>query len=679
MASPSQLKQDLYEVQIKVNQLTAQLGASLLPPNVTPLSPQSTNFFPPPPSNAPSAVNQLRNGEYSHSVNTWFLMVYDPTSDESYECALWFSNDEPVNGQLLSGDNSITTPGVDNTTLKAVGHPFYDPTYSDWDRSNGWARFQGTTSIDAPMPTNTKPGLTQYLGALLALNNENYPTVTYIMPADTLIYAGLWDDTVGQLDWLPGVFDFTFSAIQGTPAGTTERRYKIFARTDRGYTFLSDELIVADAPDDASFGTSSVYITWRSVPGILEYDVYRHDTGTSGEYQLLNSIGNGSTAYSDDGHILKEDVGSYPTPTNTAPIAFVATYPGDLDFVPINGTGDWIQLWLNIAIPTTYDMSNTTDAQWMRLYLSNALDRSVSDIVTTNGDATITSAVGSFTSADAGRDATLTDDDGNELETSIATYTSANSVELTDVWPYPDATGVTIYIVEGGDHGLLIDLCHTSFVGRGAFAPNPDDLNRSLQPQSAPNGSTQGGPGGGGGTDPGGGGVGGCITYALPVLSWVGESLKSIPLIGTRVGQLLESGNMQANIIQRMNFSTTDNLYIVRSENGVEIECSPRQPIVRSVNDTHGIAVRRCSVGDPWLTNINGRLVRSRIAEIIRTGKSANVAIPTLGPGHVFFAGKPWDKNFMAKMKRLVLEWLGRPTIAAGALHNAKNQENQID
>lgn len=679
MASDTQLKQDLYEVQVKVNQLTAQLGASLLPPNITPLSPPSTNFFPVSSTNSPSAVNQLRNGDYGHSVNTWFELAYSSVSAESYECALWFTSDKPVAGQLLSDETSYSNPGIDNSTLKAVGHPFYDPAYSDWDRTNGWARFQGTTSIDAPMPTNTKGGLTQYLGALLALNGASYPTVIYSLPANTLIYAGLWDNTAGQLDWLPGVFDFTFSSIQGTPTGTTERRYKIFARTDRGYSFLSAELVVADAPDDASFATSSVYMTWDAVPGVLEYDVYRHDTGTTGEYQLLNSIGNGSTAYSDDGHILSGDVGSYPTPTNASPIAYAATYPGDLEFVTINGTGNWAPLWLNIAIPTTYDMSVTTDAQWMRMYLSNALDRSVSDCVTTNGDATVTSAIGSFTTQDATRNVTLADSDGNSLDTSIAIYTSATSVELTDVWPYPNATAVTMFIEEGGDHGLLIDLIHSSFVGRAAFGYNADDLSRALQPQAAPTSSAQGGAGGGGGTSPGDGGiVEGCITYELPVLAWVGETMRSIPMIGTRVGQLLESGNMQANVIQRMNFSTTDNLYLVRSENGVEIECSPRQPIIRFVNDNRGVPVKNCKVGDPWLTSINGKLVRSRIAEIIQTGERANVGIPSLGPGHVFFAGRPWDKNFIAKIRRIVLEWFRGPQIVGGACHNRKNEDQQV-
>ena len=595
---------------------------TVLPPNTTPLSPPTTNFFPVPSVNSPSAVNQLRNGEYNNSANTWFEMVSDPTSDQGHECALWFSNDEPANGQLLSENDSITDPGVDNQTLKSVGHPFYDPEFSDWDRENGWARFQGTTSIDTPMPTNTKAGLTQFFGGLLALNNENYPTVTYIMPEDTLIYAGLWDDTVGQLDWLPGIFDFTFSAIQGTPSGTTERRYKIFARTDRGYSFLSDELVVANAPDDSSFATSSVYMTWRAVPGVLEYDIYRHDIGT-GDYFILDSIGNGSTAYSDDGHILKSAVG-YPTPTNPDPIAFVATYPGDLDSVPVNGTGDWEILWLNIAIPSTYDMSNTTAAQWLRLYMSKAMDRSIGDLQSTEGSTTVSASVDRFTALDNGRMATLTSGslvhgpeavtyvdaqnvtfatpveftspsvgaaatgslafnpvaqpaDGDTLTINGAVFTFRNSPvgayeiqigatrpdtaantqatlsasvdPLVTVASYGVVSAVvnityntdgtignsftlaisgsrpvlsgatltggaddneapTLYIVEGGDHGLLIDLVHSSFVGRAAFAPNPDDLNRALLPQSAPTGSSQGGPGGGGGITPGGGGTG---------------------------------------------------------------------------------------------------------------------------------------------------------------------------
>jgi len=669
-----QLEQDLYEVQIRLNELVQASGKDL-PPNVTPLSPQSTNFFPVPVVNSPSAVNQLRNGEYGHSVNTWFEIVAAPASDQGFECALWFSNSEPVNGQALSAENSITDPGVDNSTLKAAGHPFYDPEYSDWDRSNGWARFQGTTSIDAPMPTNTKAGLTQFFGGLLALNNEDYPTVTYHMPADTMIRGGLWDNTAGQLDWLPGIFDFTFSAIQGTPSGSTERRYKIFARTDRDYTFLSDELVIANAPDDASFATSSVYMTWRAVPGILEYDVYRHDI-TAGEFQLLNSIGNGSTAYSDDGHILKGDVGSYPTPTNAVPIAFVSTYPGDLDFVPVNGTADWIQLWLNIAIPQTYDMSQTTDAQWIRLYLSNALDRSVSDVVTTSADTTMTSAIGSFTALDAGRTVRLTDGE-NVLDTAINTYTNATTVELDDPWPYPNATDVTMYITGGGDHGLLMDLVHSSFVGRAAFAPNPEDLNRALQPQSSPTGSTQGGPGGGGSPEPGDGGVG-CVPLDTPVMMWLGERLKSIPLIRLLTGDGMFSGGLYVNSVQNVRILWADRLLRIRTENAIELYCTLKHPLIRTRTDSRGQMASKFREGDFVLTSINGKVERSRIVSIAEVTGKVQVGTPILNGTHWYFAGHRYPKNPYVRLRRFVLKLLRKPDVVGIGSHNIKIESGQV-
>lgn len=669
----AQLRQDLYEVQLRVNQLAGQI-TTILPTNITPLSPPTTNFFPAPVAVSPSAVNQIRNGEFGHSVNTWFEAAYLPMSDQNYECALWFSNDEPVLGQQLSENNSLTDPGIDNETLKFVGHPFYNPDFSDWDRENGLARFQGTTSIDAPFPSNfTKGNLTQYLGFLMARNADDYPTVTYHIPDNTILYAGIWDNTTGQLYWLPGVFDFTFSEVRGTPAVTAERRYKIFARTDRGYTFLSSELTIANAPTDASYATSDVYFTWSAVPGVLEYDIYRHNI-TAATYDLLDSIGNGSTAYSDDNHILEAGVAGYPTPTNSVPIAFVGTYPGDLEDVPVDGS-PWVVAWLNIATPTAYNMSLTTDKQWLRMYLSNALDRSVSDIVATMGDATITSAIGSFTAQDKDRVATLTDEDGNELVTSIDAYTNATEVELTDPWPYPNATSVTIYIEEGGDHGLLIDVLHTSFVGRSAFAPNPEDV-RELQPVAAPNGSSQGGPGGGGGIDPGGGGVG-CVTDSTPIITLNGNSLLARIFQLFKDGDWVESGNLNPNQVLEKRPTMIENVHILRTANNIEVECSPSSVWARGRNDRHGQKLTNFMQGDSILTMINGATEVTTVKEIISTSRREHGGTFSLSPGSYFFAGKRIYTSRREKVIMQIKRLLGIKDIAGVAHHNMAQKLEQ--
>jgi hypothetical protein len=134
----------------------------------------------------------------------------------------------------------------DNQTLKAFltmagVHTFYDPAFCDWDRQNGEARLQGTTTLDAPLPSNrlvTPNRAVEYFGCLIARRNT-----TIRIPATCHLFVGLWDNTSDppRPDWISADEAFTVSAIvRGFAPLVTERRYKIFAFTDRGYQYLSD-------------------------------------------------------------------------------------------------------------------------------------------------------------------------------------------------------------------------------------------------------------------------------------------------------------------------------------------------------------------------------------------------------------------------------------------------------
>lgn len=673
-----QLRQKVNRMQLEMQDLGGRIGA-IQPPFIgSPL----TGFVPPVGTTSPSAVNQVRNGEYGHSVDTWFDATPSPTLDEGKECAHWFSNDVPVAGQVLSFVNALTSSA--NKTLKAYGdfggvHSTYDPAYCDWDRNTGQARLHGLKSLDAPFPTNrvVVPNRSViYVGALIALRNEQIR-----VPSDCRIYAGIWDNTVSapRPDWVAGAAFAITGSVRGTPATTTERRYKVFASTDRGYTYLSSELTIAAAPSDAGFATADVFLTWKSIPGILEYHIYRHDI-TAAKYRKLVEIASGANNYVDNGAILpgQNDVGGYPAATSTTPLAYVATLENELSGLPIDELESWATLFLNIPIPSDYDVGTTTAEQVLRLGLTKALDREVLDAVVNNGSTNLDSATAIFTALDTGRTVVITK--GANTHTTTITFVDVDSVTLAVAWPHANAVGATLYIIGGGDHGILLDAIHVSYVSGAAFAPNGDDLNRltngGQNPIAAPNHSSQGGSGGDGGSEPGDGGIGrfeGCIAVDCPVNVWVGNSLESIAWKAITFGEALFSGDLRPNHVLRKPPARTLSLQLVRVRAtwlyDIEIPCSPGHPLITSMFDRKGRAVETQKAGDPVMISIDGKVARKRIREIVDTGEAADVGTFTLAPGHVYAAGRIHYRSFIHRLLAGIL----RLNPVVGVLsHNVK-------
>ncbi len=513
MDDQERLRADVRRLQLELNDLGGRLSTDQAPTISSPL----TSFHPIPVVAAPSAVNQVRNGEASHSNNTWYETVAAPTADKGKECAIWFSNDAPVAGQVLDFTTGITNST--NKTLKAFindggVHSTYSASYCDWDRSKGVIRLTGTKSLDQPLGNNriVSPNrAVQYIGMLIALRNT-----TIIIPSDLHIYAGIWDNTnsAPRPDWIRGTAFALTGSVRGTPATTTERRYKVLAFTDRGFTYLSTEVTLVSAPSDAGFSTSDVELTWKVVPGILRYSVYRHDI-TAAKYRLLRTDVIGGT-YVDNGALVDDDVGSYPSATDTLLKSYTATrtaappLSGDLDNLPVDGQ-PWAALFLNPATPSDYDQSTTTAEQVLRIGMTKALDRKMVDATSTAGSKTVGSVSGAFTASDTGRTATLYAADGTTIlhGPEALTFNDATHIDFaTNV--ATNQSNVVLYIAEGGDHGLLVDAIHMSYVSGAAFAPSSEDdrLTKGGQnPVSAPSSSSQGGAGGGGGSEGGGGGI----------------------------------------------------------------------------------------------------------------------------------------------------------------------------
>lgn len=662
MNKQEQLRADVSRLQLQLNDIGAQLGANQTQPPT--ISSPDKSFQPIPVTTSPSAVNQIRNGEASHSNNTWYEAVAAPTADKGKECGIWFSNDAPVAGQVLDFTTGITNPT--NKTLKAFVndggvHSTYNAAYCDWDRARGIIRLTGDKSLDQPLSSNrvvTPNRPVQYVGALIALLNS-----TIVIPSDCHVYAGIWDNTnsAPRPDWLQGSAFALSGSVRGTPAATTERRYKVLAFTDRGFTYLSTEVTLGSAPSDAAFATSDVFLSWRVVPGILRYAVYRQDI-TAAKYRLLRTDIIGGS-YVDNGSLVDDDVGGYPSATDTLLKAYTATRDGDLGNVPVDGS-PWAVLSLNPAIPRDYDQGTTTAEQVLRLGLTKALDRRMIDAVSVAASTTVQSATGNFTALDTGRLATLYAADGVTVKHGPEAITFVDATHVTFATAVATSnTGAVLYIVGGGDHGLLIDALHMSYVPGAAFAANPEDdrLTKGGQnPIAAPSSSSQGGAGGGGDIDPGGGGIG-CVTLDCPIGVMVGHRLESLSWRAILTGEFLFSGDLRPNQVFRKPTARTESLQLVRIRASwlydIELPCSPKHRVITEPLDSRGRAVEDLRPGDRILSNIDSVVERRSIRKIVNTGQEANVGTFVLGSGHVYSAGRvhyrSWFHLWIARLLRI--------------------------
>lgn len=638
-------------------------------------SPEDADFKPPPVPVPPSAVNQLRNGDFSHSVRTW---NNGAAGNQDYECAHWFTHDAPVAAQQLDESTGYADLNVDadanaatNKTLKSSSHASYNTAMCAWDRAHGVASLQGTKSLDAPLPSNTAtPNAGQIcLGMRAALKNSYV-----VVPSGFRLFAGVWDNTAGQRDWVKASSSFalTRAATRGTPGATVERRYKVYLYTDRGYTYLSAEATVLNAPADGQFSsTVDVYLEWPLIPGVLEAHIYRYTPGT-GAYALLEKTS--ANTYADNGVTVSVSppVAAYPTATDDRSKAYVATASGALDDLAVDGVDSaWDSLFLNIPVPSGYNMGVTTDKQWLRIGQNMALDRRVTDAVVNNGSATLTSATAAFTSLDTGRTATVTA--GANTATVTLTYVNATTVTMSAAWAHASATGATLYVTGGGDQGLLLDQVHASYVSGAVYAPHPQDLDRPLAPAAAPNGSSQGGVGSGGSGGAGEGGVA-CVEETEPVCVFEGDRVVAVCYKDVRPGQAVFTGDVRrSRVMKKMRGRMP--LLLLRAENGVELVCSPSHRVITTRNDSEGRPVDRLRAGDSVLTYLRGRVEVSRVSGVWDLGTVGEVGTFRLSPGCVYVAGRYEPAGWRARLRLWLRGALGRPEEPAGILsHNLKRE-----
>jgi hypothetical protein len=608
----------------------------------------------------PSA-NQLRNGDLSHSVNTWADETAVAT-DRAKECVYWFTHDAPAAAQELSDAFNPTTP---NKALKQPAHSAYDPDYCDWDVTTGVARLNGTKTLDAPLPANLAvPGRTEEV-ALIAARRTPFIEI----PETCRMFAGVWDNTSGQRNWITDAFALTAS-VTGTPAGTVERRYKVFVETDKGVTFSSDEVVVAAAPNDASFSSSNVLLRWLPVEGVLRYVVYRYTPGT-GVYLKLEEISNGSLTYIDLNTSLKTETG-YPSADFTSRKALYYTNLGEIGQLAVNGIdAKWNTIAFPIVIPDQYQQSVTTGRQWIRIGLTETPNL-LCENCTVNGTVTIVAPEEVFTAEMVGLTIELFDG-VNTLTTTVATFINGTRITTTVAPSWTNST-TTVRILQGGFFAVLVDLIHCGYQRGNLYAPHPEDIKtRTLQPASAPNGSTQGGTGipppiesGYLGDD---GGIR-CVVLDTPIKTALGHT--QIGHLGPRA--IVTSGNLKPNTVYQV-IDGSDHVRDVWAANGAYVRCTDTHRFITGRLDEKGVPLHRLRVGDSVLTEKDGRIESSRIIAIgQRSTTKERVRTLVLGDGHLYCAGKYSPRSVVSRLWALIKQGLtGKTTTAGFFAHNRKS------
>lgn len=564
----------------------------------------------------------------------------------------------------------ITTTAATSATnneLKTTAHSTYNLRYSRWDGTNGWAELTGTMSVDALIPSNLVDASTPLARVgLIAAKRNSYIEI----PEDCLLSCGIWDNTSGQRKFLTGDVGFTATLV-GT-AGATERRFKVLLTSDRGFSILSNEVTIANAPADGAFSsTSYISMSWARQAGQLQVDIYEYLPG-SGTYRLLSQVSS-ATSYIHLGSYLSTEAG-YPSSTGTALSATFSTRTGEMADLATNGvSASWNTIILPNEVPSTYNKGNTTDRQFVRLWLTVAPNLYITGC-TTNGTVEITAptAGGSIPTAFPSEYATLFSggltaevyDSNGTLITTTTTVGRVSDTVLELATSIATGTGRQIRIVGGGFHGVYVDKIHLGYQQNTSYAPNPLDV-RTLQPRAAPSSSSQGGVGGGGGDD---GGIILCVADDTPVKLAQGGWMQ----IGdTRPGYLWAGGHLKENILIHLKpgFASVRR---VRSANGCEVYCTDTERFIVFEGDEKGMPLMRLRVGDPVLTEIDGFYQQSTISEISGLLPSRRVLTPTLSDNHLFIAGRI---RFTGLQK--VWHWLKRIALRRGfaggfVLHNAK-------
>lgn len=302
-----------------------------------------------------SIVNLIDNGDFDWSQDR-FLNNPLLGGDIDFECFNFYHH--------LMTDTLLVEDAAH--ALKFTGHSLYaanegaDADIPRWDRVNGWAEIGAigaSWDIACPLSDNfVRPGRGRFYIQMQA----SARTAT-ALPAGLQLYAGFWDNTAGQRKWIEGDI-FTLTAVRVGVAGATSRQFKVIGTSDYGSQIESNVVTIADSV--ASLSTADyVRLSLAGAPGFIQFDIYELVGGVVSRIgQIFNSI---DVAYNHYDIAPKVTIGAaFPTVTLTKARAYAET-----DQVEI-ANGIWVVHDLAIPVPPTYNVSLTTDRQWLRIGLT---------------------------------------------------------------------------------------------------------------------------------------------------------------------------------------------------------------------------------------------------------------------------------------------------------------------
>jgi len=597
------------------------------------------------PSTVPptQAVNLLRNGDLAHSVRTW----NSPTAledDQNKEAFSFFSHPAITLNQAMVSLDSRTNSS--NQTLKADTHSTYDINKAYWDRVTGASLLNSISTIDAVLEHETfRASFTAHLTIQRIARASKYVSV----PREARMFCGLWGNIGGTWQWITAK-DANTITVSPSVTGTTEYRYRVHTRTDRGYSFLTEEAIITNAPNTLGGGTH-IQLTWSAptTQGIQSYDIYRFDP-IANEYLLIDEVSSGANNYQDNG-TFKKIVTGYPTADFDRGVAYSSTRKDVLRNLAIDGeSASWDTLDFQLPIPSTFELGELQSEMWLRIGITGLapngnFDLRLDDTVT-DGTVNIVSAAGLFSASHVGQEFELfpTDRDGKSIAGTIISVTDANNAVLSKAADASSVPAVLVIPGGGASHGVIADLFHLSTARGAVYAPHPEDYaGRPQAPASRPNGSTQGTINPNGtpiGTD--GDGRVRCVFADENVYTLNGNDITKTKARLLNIGDIIITDAKEPSVIIHKDLDNKP-IYKVTCKNGVSARITETQPIIISRLDKDGTQLQDLSVGDEVLTVKDGALEPSLITRIKLYKQLGSVVKYSLSPNPLFIAGSGGD------------------------------------
>lgn len=249
-------------------------------------------------------------------------------------------------------------------SLKATAHSLFAANEGAsliiprWDTVNGWTE-AGSNTADKfdtalPLPINlVRSGLRFYFRAIVARR-----TGTLANTNPLRIGFGVWDNTVNQQKFIEGGnLSLTVEPVGAT--GGTAYQYKVFGVLDSG--LMIETNIISIANGNANLSTFNYNrLVWSKAGNILDYVIYRSSGGT---VKKIFTVSNGARSYNDYGNYDEGIIGNFPTAGTRRAIAYAES-----EFV-LGDEDAWQSVSGYVDVPPTYDSSQTTGKQWIRIQI----------------------------------------------------------------------------------------------------------------------------------------------------------------------------------------------------------------------------------------------------------------------------------------------------------------------